>query len=632
MAPLFGNLLLQEGGLLFRDDYDRPDGPLEAPYELFFGTDRGLVRIEGGVLISEVDPMLDPSTDFWSLPLPVLPNGATIQSRIRVGKPINTHGIYISFGDFVTNYWLGHRSPPWWGVDTEYFLILDTFGPDTSQMDAAGEPVIPEGAEVVFALTPLEREGGSPGNVDRAIGRILYDGQIYGLEVVRVHATERFDMPDWWWVTGDSDVAAEPDESGIHHFLVEKGHTVQVHGVPDGSRLRLGDVLGDPSVGGTAEIPTLALVWPYPTLELLDPEGGVASTYEADDFYGGAEFDFEATFDPELEEDELLGSPGQRLVLGLAGEGSMWYYRNRSRDGEDLILSRAQTRETAPFGIGTEAVFSNLYFTVDGFGVLGDLTLTPIVDGVERLDAARTVRLMNEGREPFTRRYELALYEGFTVGVGEVGRRLLRGTWFRLRVELSDEFGAGRVRVGGFELECEPVVHAFPDPFFAQENVLARSAPATVRLFLGTAGSPALLQYGVSGRDEGVPIPVLSRTRALAIDGAGGEAVFPRLSLPLYRYNLEAGSLEVVPIVDGVELPSHVLSFDPVARPVREVVHLHLYRPQMVGGVEVSRAEPRGAWIQFELRASEAFVDGTLRVGSPELEVERVTETEEALV
>jgi hypothetical protein len=366
---------------------------------------------------------------------------------------------------------------------------------------------------------------------------------------------------------------------------------------------------------------------------LGNQHGIVFLSFSATDIeYNECEEPEEPPIPPPFEPLEAPCIVDRRYFLGLRGSSSPRFYLNEPTDDEHPIVAWARTREIAPFGIRVEGAYTDVYFNLSAW-TTGLVHLTPVVDGERREDCRRTIEFTSDGLTEFTKRYELALYEPIMDGEEEIGRRALRGTFFRLEVEVIDLIGTGRVNVGGFEVHASPVVNTHPDQVYTVEEAVRRELHGTSRSFmLGLAESTGeLLAYGTTEQDAGEDIPLLARSVPAAPAGPGGEVTFRQVSIPVYRYNKVPVTLNVTPIVDGVAYPIIPIELAPTGQPVRETHHLDIYRPMIVDGEEVGRNAIRGTWWVMDIRADAGVADGTIRVGQAELEVEPVTETEEPL-
>lgn len=294
---------------------------------------------------------------------------------------------------------------------------------------------------------------------------------------------------------------------------------------------------------------------------------------------------------------------------------------------ECLIVGDATTREISPLGVGHGHIFTNIYFTLRAW-TDGLLELTPIVDGEVKLDAMRTIDF---GGGYINARHEVALYERVMLGGREVGRKALRGTWFRLRIRVIDELGVGRVRLGGFELEYERATLTHPDQRFVEENATFRTPPGTGRFqIFGLRDSNGLLLYRAANSDAGEAVSIFARSNPAAPHGPGAELIFTQVSIPLYRFNTEHVTLLVTPFVDDESYPALTVELEPTLVPIREVRHVDLYSPVIVGDVEVGRNAIRGTWWRMDITSTEGVPAGTIRFGRAELECEPVTESARA--
>jgi len=317
------------------------------------------------------------------------------------------------------------------------------------------------------------------------------------------------------------------------------------------------------------------------------------------------------------------------LFFGTSGSDELELYQDIHTDpGDEPITSVALTREIAPFGVGGEALFTNVYFTLTAW-TTGTVVITPVVNGEEKVAARRTVSFESDGSTEFTKRYEIALYELIEDDEIQVGRHGLRGTFFQLKVELEDTLGAGRVSLGGFELETEPVVNISQDQVYSPQPSVPTTVPIAGRsLFFGSSGTDELRVYREINMDVDEDVPLLARSRQAAPLGPGGEAIFTRLHMPIYRDNADMVLVSIVPIVNGERYPELTLELDGVETPIREVRHLDLYEPIMDGLTEVGRQAIRGTWWGVEIKVEDGVMVGGLRFGGIELEFEPVTESE----
>lgn len=133
------------------------------------------------------------------------------------------------------------------------------------------------------------------------------------------------------------------------------------------------------------------------------------------------------------------------------------------------------------------------------------------------------------------------------------------------------------------------------------------------RVFFGRGGSGELLEYGVGMTDQGEPIVAQARTSRLAAAGPGGEALFTGVDLVL-THTL-AGTVEVIPVVDGILRPEAApapieLEATGGLRVTRRF-NMGLSVPHLHEDVEIFRTGLFGIWFQILVRTSGELTDGT---------------------
>ena len=119
-------------------------------------------------------------------------------------------------------------------------------------------------------------------------------------------------------------------------------------------------------------------------------------------------------------------------------------------------------------------------------------------------------------------------------------------------------------------------------------------------------------------------------TNDLAQAGVGGECLFQSVKVALTRFNAVDWDLTVTPVVDGTALAGQTVTLSGVANPVTELLDLTLSQAYLVGGVEVTRYLPRGAWIAMRFTSDDA-PDQEVTLEGVEVEYEVLTESLEAV-
>jgi len=143
-------------------------------------------------------------------------------------------------------------------------------------------------------------------------------------------------------------------------------------------------------------------------------------------------------------------------------------------------------------------------------------------------------------------------------------------------------------------------------------------------LFLGEQGGNRLLRADDGYQDAGSAVPVRLETVPVAPAGPGGEAIFTALYVVLTA--TMAASVQVTPIVDGVELATQTITLS--AQASRKTTHheLGLSVALLEGATEVARFAARGTWFQARISVS-ALAAGDLIVDGLALEHEVVRES-----
>ena len=158
-------------------------------------------------------------------------------------------------------------------------------------------------------------------------------------------------------------------------------------------------------------------------------------------------------FDPE--DLTLLSdtSGPERLALGESSNVAKLF------GGPDRSSFVIQPHGLAPSGVGGEAMFYNVYLAISRSNtVQWQLTLTPIVDGVDLVAATITLAALAAGKA-VTEIIEVPITEGFDQGAGEVLRYAPRGAWgtFRLEGVVSTPTASEELVLEGATLEVETV-------------------------------------------------------------------------------------------------------------------------------------------------------------------------------
>lgn len=116
-----------------------------------------------------------------------------------------------------------------------------------------------------------------------------------------------------------------------------------------------------------------------------------------------------------------------------------------------------QPNPVAPAGPDGECIFRNLYLDLS-YGTDVEITVTPILDGVEVSDLTRTVTLTADSNAEKRTRHEIPLLPPEPDATGELLRRALRGTWLSYLLKVKDTAGKGPpVFIEGAALEGQVV-------------------------------------------------------------------------------------------------------------------------------------------------------------------------------
>lgn len=313
-----------------------------------------------------------------------------------------------------------------------------------------------------------------------------------------------------------------------------------------------------------------------------------------------------------------LVDPGDPL-----GSTSLVYFGRGDADGvlrltrghQELgatVVGVLRPNVIAPAGIDARCLFRNLYVATEG-PTGGLVRITPVVDG-EVLTDEQVVFAARPGLH----RYEVPLSRAYDVTSTERSRAGIVGTWFTVEIEVLDAFGCGRLELGGIEVEFDVLEQGIPQDVFTGESGTVPLLGAATQWYMGGVG--AAVWHGRDGTDDaGAAIPVRLQTNDMAPAGAGGECIFTDVYLAVTRRNTSDWTFTLTPIVDGVALEGTDVTLLGAADPLTEVVAISLAQPFLVGATEVSRYEPRGAWIALRITAASAPDDEVIFAG-PELE------------
>jgi hypothetical protein len=146
-----------------------------------------------------------------------------------------------------------------------------------------------------------------------------------------------------------------------------------------------------------------------------------------------------------------------RAFIGSASGGGIYALNQGHKDGGADVNLRAVSNPIAPAGVDWDHSFNRVWITVT-WSMSVTLLVTPIVDNVELADAAFSIVL---AAGPTDQRrsqvFERPLYIPFKRAGLTKYRRILRGTWFALRVESDGGLGSGDVILDSVELDFDPL-------------------------------------------------------------------------------------------------------------------------------------------------------------------------------
>lgn len=314
------------------------------------------------------------------------------------------------------------------------------------------------------------------------------------------------------------------------------------------------------------------------------------------------------------------------FFLGIADESAPRLLTRGQEDGEDVLITGfMRPNPVAPGGLTASCLFRNLYIAVEGFSG-GWMKVTPVVNGEVLTDEAATFAVPYTPGSSTLRRFEIPLTREYDDGSGVVSRAGVVGTWFTCEIQIIDAWGCGRIEVAEAELEYELLAYEEMGLAFTGETMPDPTRTPSVTFFVAGEGG-TIQRGGIGNQDNDQDYGVLLRTNSIAPAGSGGEVLFYEVHLAVTRNNTQAWTITCTPIVDGAELESTTITYDPVAAMVTEHEHISLAQPYEVGGVEVMLNHPRGAWFAYKISADDA-PDGTFTIEGMTLEYEVVQESE----
>ena len=150
------------------------------------------------------------------------------------------------------------------------------------------------------------------------------------------------------------------------------------------------------------------------------------------------------------------------------------------------------------------------------------------------------------------------------------------------------------------------------------------------RLFFGQGGGNSLYRSDASAADDGgAAFDLLAMTNRVAPGGAGGEAIFTVLWLPL-TYTMVA-TVRITPILDGVALDSQEVALAGKSERTTQRWKFGLSVPYKDAlNVEQGRFAARGARFQAKVETVGGLAAGHLIVEGIELEHEVVRASQKA--
>ena len=309
------------------------------------------------------------------------------------------------------------------------------------------------------------------------------------------------------------------------------------------------------------------------------------------------------------------------LYLGSAG--TIYRYDYGTTDGGEPIQLLIRTEEFFPAGAAGEGLFTEVYLHVTNLNAV-TLHVTPIVDGLAR----DPIPLILPARtEPAQDVYEISLADAVTENLVEQLLYGLRGTMIAFKVTCANA-ADGFLRVHAINLRTEVLRETQPGISYAALDELDLDPFNSTQLYLCGAGT--ILRVDSGQDDEGEAFDALWESLEYAVAGAGGEAIYTAVYIPILRVNSAAFTLRVTPVVDGVAQAATDIACAPTVAPLLEVVEVILAVSQKdVAGVEWGISAMRGTWFTLRYETVGGRPAGELRFLKPVLEYEVVRESKE---
>lgn len=309
------------------------------------------------------------------------------------------------------------------------------------------------------------------------------------------------------------------------------------------------------------------------------------------------------------------------LYIGSAG--TIYLHDSGASDGGEPIRLLIQTEEYFPAGAGGEGLFTAVYLHVTNKASL-TLKVTPVVDGRARDPIAVLLPARTAAQQAV---YEISLADSLTADLVEQLLYGLRGTMIVFRVtcdNAADEF----LRIHSLQLRTETLRETQPGITYAVLDEMDLEPFNSTQLYLCGAGTILLVDSGSD--DDGEAFNARWESMEYAVAGAGGEAIYTAVYIPILRVNPSAFSLRVTPVVDGADQDSTLLAFAATTAPLLEVVEVILATSHKdVDGSEWGRSAMRGTWFNLRLATEGGRPAGELRMLKPVLEYEVVRESKE---
>ena len=261
------------------------------------------------------------------------------------------------------------------------------------------------------------------------------------------------------------------------------------------------------------------------------------------------------------------------------------------------------SRELVLAGVGGECLFKKLHLNLT-YTTQCQVVITPIVDGEVIDEEAKTLNLASTGGRVVDR-FEIDLTRGYDVAGTERFRYGMRGSYFQVKVCVTDIGGTGRVEIDGMSLVYTVAreTHAWARPFAGElETDVELEQSGGYYFGTETEDTPAALYKHGGETDFGFTIVPHIEPRMIAPFGVSAEAWFRSLYLCVTRSNQSDWELEVVPIIDGTELEPMTVALATVDQPKTEIFELPLSRPYERSDVEQSTYGIRGVWFTYRIR------------------------------